>query len=86
MKWLVYKNHHYLCHVISTIAQLVASQHPNTTIQKDYSCIIIIHVIDDSTFFKMMEDYQIKLHEELTEPESADLEDRILYQQELEWG
>lgn len=43
-------------------------------------------VIDDSTFFKMMEDYQIKLHEELTEPESADLEDRILYQQELEWG
>ena len=43
-------------------------------------------VIDDSTFFKMMEDYHIKLHEELTEPESADLEDRILYQQELEWG
>ena len=41
-------------------------------------------VIDDSTFFKIMEDYQIKLHEQLTEPQSDDVEDWILYQQELE--
>ena len=48
-------------------------------------------VIDDSTFFKIMEDYQIKLHEQLTgddshrhDPQSDDVEDWILYQQELE--
>jgi len=41
-------------------------------------------VIDDATVFKLMEDYQIKLHEQLTDPESDDIEDWILYQQELE--